>query len=131
MHRPLRKRFLRNPNTVSSIMDLWECDSLDVQYLAKYNDMYRYIVCVIDVFSIYLRLVPVMTKRGPAITSASRSLFHDDNSRRSVCVRTDKGKEFLNNIFRTCCVMRAFTFRFVEIATFNVRSFNVLKGDQR
>jgi hypothetical protein len=40
MHRPVRKRFLRNPNTYSNIMDVWECDILDMQSLAKYNDMY-------------------------------------------------------------------------------------------
>ena len=68
MHRPVRKRFLRNPYTVSNIMDLWECDLLDMQSLAKYNDTYRYILYVIDVFSKYLHLVPVKTKSGPAFT---------------------------------------------------------------
>ena len=97
MHRPVRKRFLRNPYTVS-IMHLWECDLFDMQSLAKYN-MYRYILSVIDVFSKYLHLLSVKTKSGPAITSAFRSLFHDD-SRRPVWVRTDKGTEFLNKHFQ-------------------------------
>jgi len=61
--------------------------------------MYRYIISVLDVFSKYLHLVPEKTKSGPAITSAFRSLFHDD-SRRPVWVRTDKGKEFLNKHFQ-------------------------------
>ena len=50
MHRPVTKIFLRNPYTVSNVMDLWECDLLDMQSLAKYNDKYRYILSVIDVF---------------------------------------------------------------------------------
>jgi len=33
MHRPARRRFLRNPYTVSNLMDVWECDILDVQSL--------------------------------------------------------------------------------------------------
>jgi hypothetical protein len=86
MHRPLRKRFLRNPYTVTNLMDVWECDLLDMQSLAKFNDMYRHILSVIDLFSKYLHLVPVK------ITSAFRSLFHDDDSCRRVWVRTDKGK---------------------------------------
>jgi hypothetical protein len=61
--------------------------------------MYRYILSVLDVFSKYLHPVPVKTKGGPAITSAFRSLFHDD-SRRPVWVRTDKGKEVLNKHFQ-------------------------------
>jgi len=87
MHRPVRKRFSRNPYTVSNLMDVWECDILDMQSLAKYNDTYRYILSVIDVFSKYLHLLPIKTKSGPAVTSAFRSLFHD--SRRPLWVRTD------------------------------------------
>jgi hypothetical protein len=41
MHKPVRKRFLRNPYTVTKFMDVWECDLLDMQSLSKYNDTYR------------------------------------------------------------------------------------------
>jgi len=51
IHRPARRRFLHNPYTVSNIRDVWECDILNMQSLAKYNDTYRYILSVIDVFS--------------------------------------------------------------------------------
>ena len=51
-------------------------------------------------FSIYLHLIPVKTKSGPSNASAFRSIFHYDNSRRSVWVLTDKGKEFLNKQFQ-------------------------------
>jgi len=47
MHRPVRKMFLRNPCTVSNLMDVLECDILDMQSLAKYKDTYRYIPTVI------------------------------------------------------------------------------------
>ena len=36
LHKPVRKRFPRNPYTVNNIMDLWEADLVDVQSLAKY-----------------------------------------------------------------------------------------------
>jgi hypothetical protein len=81
---------------VTNILDVWECDVLVTQSLARYNDMHRYILSVIDVFSKYVHLVPVKSKSGPSITSAFRSLFHDDHSRRPVWVRTNKGKAFLN-----------------------------------
>ena len=81
-------------------MDVWECDLLDMQSLAKFNEKYRYILSVIDVYLKYLHLMPVKTRSGRAITSAVRSLFQDDDSRRPVWVRSDKGKEFLNKHFR-------------------------------
>jgi len=67
IHRPVRKRFARNPYTVSNLMDVWECDRLDVQAYAKYNDNYRYILSVIDVFSKYRQLIPLWTKSGPLV----------------------------------------------------------------
>jgi len=115
MYKLVRKRFLRNLYTVSNLMDLWECDLMNMKSLPKYNDMHRYILSVIDVFSKYLHLVPVKTKSGPSITSVFGSLFHDDDSRRRVLLRTDKGKEFLNKLFRTCYVMWEFSFTFAEI----------------
>jgi len=39
-------------------MDVWECDLVDVQALAKFNDKYKYILSVIDVFSKFLYLIP-------------------------------------------------------------------------
>ena len=46
LHRLVRKRFVRNPYTVTNVMDVWECDFLDVQAYAKYNDNHRYILSV-------------------------------------------------------------------------------------
>jgi hypothetical protein len=54
LHRPVRKIFPRNPYTVNNIMDVWECDLVDVQGLSKHNDGIKYLLSVIDVFSKYL-----------------------------------------------------------------------------
>ena len=37
-HRPVRKRFARTTYTVNNVIDVGECDLLDVQAYAKYND---------------------------------------------------------------------------------------------
>jgi len=80
-----------------------ECDLLDVQSYAKYNDNFRYILSVIDVFSKFLHLIPLKKKSGPAVTAAFLSICDDKpklTSRRLIWVRTDKGKEFLNKDFQ-------------------------------
>jgi len=54
LHRPVRKRFARNRYNVTNVMDVWECDFLDVQPCAKYTDNQRYILSLIDVsFNFY------------------------------------------------------------------------------
>ena len=50
MHSPVRKRLLRNPYTVTNIMEVCVYDLLDMQSLAKFHDLYRYILSVIDVY---------------------------------------------------------------------------------
>ena len=91
---------MRNAYNVSNLMDMWECDLLVVQSLPKHNVIHRHILSVIEVFSKYLHLVRVKRKTGPSITSAIRSLIHDDDSRRPVTVRTGKCKEFLNKYYK-------------------------------
>ena len=109
-------------------MDVWECDLLDVQSLATYNDMHGYVLSVIDVFSKYLHLIPVKTKSGPSVAAAFRSIFHDD-TRAAQCVFLQTWAEnFQINIFRICSVRRAFSFKFAKIPMSNVRSLNVLTG---
>jgi hypothetical protein len=86
-------------------MDVWECDLVDVQSLAKYNDGYRYLLTVIDVFSNFLHMVPLRIKTGKAVASAFVSVLGDKKYskrtvRRPTWVRTERGKEFLNRPFQ-------------------------------
>jgi len=59
-------------------MDVRKCHILVLQAYPKYNDNYKYILSVTDVFSQFLFLVPVKTKSGPALTTAFLSIFDDD-----------------------------------------------------
>ena len=49
LHKQVRKRFPRNPNTVSNLLDVFEAGLVDVQSLAKHNDNHRYLLTVIEV----------------------------------------------------------------------------------
>ena len=50
LHRTMRKRFARKTYTVNNVMDFWEFDLIDVRALGIFNDNYKYILSVIDVF---------------------------------------------------------------------------------
>jgi transposase InsO family protein len=105
LHKPVRKRFPRNPYTVNNLMDFWECDLVDVQNLGKFNDGYRFLLTAIDVFSKFLHIVPLKSKTGKDVTLAFLIIFKDSKyskpiRRRPIMVRTDKGKEFLNKTFQ-------------------------------
>jgi len=52
----------------------------------------------------FLHMIPIKTKSGPFVASAFRSIFNDPKcskrQHRPICIRTDKGKEFLNKHFK-------------------------------
>jgi len=101
LHRPIRRRFACNPYSVNNVTNVWECDLVYVQALAKFNDKYKYILSVIDVFSKFLYLIPLRSKTGTVVASAFPSIFKDQKQRRRpICVRTDKGKEFKKKLPR-------------------------------
>jgi len=96
LHRPIRRRFARNPYSVNNMMDVWECDLVDVRALARFNDKYKFILSVIDVFSKFLYLIPLRSKTGTVVASAFQSIFRDPKQQRRrrypIWVRTDKVK---------------------------------------
>jgi len=93
LHRPVRKRFARNHYSVNNVMDVWECDLVEVRALGKFNDRCVYILSPIDVFSKFLHLVHLRSKTGNAVATAFHSIFKDPRyvRRRPVSLRTDKG----------------------------------------
>lgn len=93
LHKAVRKRFPRNPYTVTNIDDVWEMDLADLSNLSKYNSKYRYILNVIDIFSRYAWSVPLKDKTGSSITAALKSLFLN---RKPITLQSDKGTEFVN-----------------------------------
>jgi len=66
-YKPVRKRFPRNPYTVTNIDDVWEMDLADFSSLSKYDDKYKYIFNVIDIFFWYTRSVPLKDKTATSI----------------------------------------------------------------
>ena len=86
-------------------MDVWEGDLLNVQGISKFNDKFKYLLTVVDVFSKFLHVVPLKSKTGQTVASALQFLFTDKNyskpyKQRPLTLRTDKSKEFLNKIFQ-------------------------------
>jgi len=105
LHRQVRKRFPRNPHSVNNILEVFECDLVDVQALSKHNEGHRYLLTVIDVFSKFLHIVPLKSKTGNDVIAAFRLVLQDPKylkpfKRPPVWVCTDKGKEFLNSTFQ-------------------------------
>ena len=95
LHKPARKRFVRNKTVVRGIDQQWQADLADMQELRKYNNGYGYILTVIDCFSKYAWAIPIKTKSAQDMVQAFKALW-EETERRPEKLQTDKGKEFLN-----------------------------------
>jgi len=48
LHKPVGKRFPRNPYTVTNIDDVWQMDLADLSSLSKYTGKYKNLLNVFD-----------------------------------------------------------------------------------
>lgn len=99
LHKPARKTFPRNKTIVDGIDAQWDVDMSDLTKYAKFNDGYKFLMCVICVFSKMAWVIPTTSKTAPEILSAWKKLF-EKTTRRPRAVRSDKGGEFQNKMMK-------------------------------
>jgi len=131
LHRPVRKRFARNPYTVTKVGDVWECDLLD--YSPTQNTM-----IISDTFypslmysrnfyiwSPWRQIADLRSPRrfGPYLTISRNYLRGDPYEYARI-----RARNFSIKIFRTCYATRAYSFKCAGTPTWNVRSWNVLNA---
>ena len=69
-----------------------------MQLISKFYKGFRFLLCVIDIFSKYACVVPLKDKKAVSIFNAFRSILKDCN-RKPNKIWVDKGSEFYNNSF--------------------------------
>ena len=70
-----------------------------MQLLHKFNKGFRFLLCIIDIFSKYARVIPIKDKKGVSIVNVFQKIL-DDSKRKPNKIWVDKGSEFYNNSFK-------------------------------
>ena len=70
-----------------------------MQLISKFNRGFRFLLCVIDVFSKYAWVIPFKDKKGVSIVNAFQKIL-DNSERRPNKIWLDKGHEFYNSSFK-------------------------------
>ena len=70
-----------------------------MQLISKFNKLFRFLLCVIDIFSKYAWVVPLKDKKGVSIVDAFQKIL-DDSNRKPNKIWVDKGSEFYNSSFK-------------------------------
>ena len=67
--------------------------------ISKFNKGFRFLLCVLDIFSKYAWVVPLKDKKGASIVNAFQSISKKSN-RKLNKIWVDKGSEFYKNSFK-------------------------------
>ena len=94
LHKPVRKKFTKRIVFAKNVDSIWAADLVDMQYYARTNQGYKYILMIIDVFSKFGWAITLKTKKGEEVAKAFANLWKTQTAPKMLW--TDKGKEFLN-----------------------------------
>ena len=70
-----------------------------MQLISNFNKGYRFLLCVINIFSKYAWVVPLKDKKGVSIVNAFQTIL-DESGRKPNKIWVDKRSEFYNSSFK-------------------------------
>ena len=71
-----------------------------MQLISKFNKGFRFLLCVIDIYSKYVWFVPLKNKKGVSIVNAFQSILNKSN-RKPNKIWVDKGGEFYSRSMKS------------------------------
>ena len=91
-HGQIIRKLKKIKNYSSFRGNIWGLVSADMQSLSKYNKGVKYLLCAIDLFCKYARVLLWKEKRGIAIVNAFQKIISKGRKSNKICL--DKGNEF-------------------------------------
>ena len=90
LHKPIRRKFGRRKTVAAGIDCQFQAALADMPSTStsKFNEEYRFLLCIIDVFSKYIWAVPIKDKAGKILVHAFKSVLK--NGRKPKSLQTDK-----------------------------------------
>ena len=94
--------------------EIWPADLIDKSSLSKYNNNYKYILTVIDIFTKYAWAIPLKNKSGLSITNGFKIVLSEHQQggsesqhrcgftrRKEEKLWADRGSEFYKKTFKS------------------------------
>ena len=100
----IENKIISNQKLCSSFKDnIWGTDLADMQSLSTYNKWFRFLLCVIGIYSKYARVVPLKDKKGIRIANLFQKKLNKSKSerRKPKKVWVDKGSRFYKRIMKS------------------------------
>ena len=79
LHKPIIRKYKKRTVYSRFKDNIWGADLADMQLISKFNKGFRFLLCVIDIFSKYAWVVPLKDKKGVSIVNAFQKILDDSN----------------------------------------------------
>ena len=98
LHKPLLEN-LKEEQFIQDLNNIWAADLADMQLMSMFNKRFRFLLCVVDIFSKYAWVVPLKDKRSVSIVNAFQKILTVSN-RKPNKIWVDKESEYYNSFFK-------------------------------
>ena len=98
LQKPIIRKFKKRKVYSTFIDNILGADLADMQLIIKFNKGFRFLLCVIDIYS--KRVVPSKDKKGITITNAFQK-FLDELKRKPNKIWVNKGSKFYNRSMKS------------------------------
>ena len=99
LHKLAIKNFSK-PKVYPSFKDnIWGVDLANMQLLSRQNKGIKYLLCVIDLFSKYVFVVPLKDKKGTSVVKGFKKIVNE-SGRQPNKIWVDQVSEFYNKVFK-------------------------------
>jgi len=100
IHHRARRNFPRRKVVVYRKDEIWAIDLAQMNAFEEFNDGYKYILCIIDVFSKYAWCVALKNKTTDTVLNAVKHII-EESGREPEKIWVDRGSEFYNKNFKS------------------------------
>ena len=91
--RKFNKREVHSP----FIDTIWGVDVADTQLISKFNKGFRFLLCLIDIYSKYAWVIPLKDKKGITISNPFQKILNESKHKPNK-IWVDRGTKFLQQI---------------------------------
>ena len=100
LNKPIIRKFKKRKLHSTFIDNTWGADLADMQLISKFNKGFRFLLCVIDIYSKYGWVFPLKDKKGITITNAFQKIL-DESKRKPNKTWVEKSNEFFNRSMKS------------------------------
>ena len=77
LYKPIIRKWEKNESKLTFYRQYWVANPADMQLISKFNKGFRFLLCVIDIYSKYAWVIPLKDKQSGTITNPFQKVFKE------------------------------------------------------